>query len=85
MAASFSVTMKCSVCGKGEVTITNTTQAADGTWGGKEERGKCPYCGAPFHFAFKSIALEHSAGLVGGETTITHTITDPATIASAAA
>lgn len=82
MAASFTVTVRCINCGKGSVTITNTTQAALGSWGNKPDVQKCPHCGQPLPVAFTSIALAHS-GNVGSNTTITHTITEPATIGTA--
>lgn len=89
MAASFSVTMRCLNCGhgSGSVTITNVNQAAWGDWnraGGKvkDRANRCPHCGHIFKVAFSSIALTHSEN-VGANATVTHTITEPGSIASA--
>jgi uncharacterized protein YlaI len=79
MAASYTVVVQCSIC-KRKVTITNTTEAALGNT--SEKKYQCPECGQRFDWNFTSIALVHSAS-VGSNTTITHTVTVPGSIATA--
>jgi hypothetical protein len=82
MAASFSVTVQCAVCGTTQA-LTNTTEAAKGTINAKEERYKCTSCGIPFPIAITLIALTHT-GDVGANQTLTHTMATLGTIVSAA-
>ncbi len=80
MAAAYTLEVTCAICGA-TVAITNTTEAALGNT--KETKYQCPKCGQVFAWNFTSIAVAHSAGISGSETTITHTITVPGSIASA--
>jgi hypothetical protein len=79
MAASYSLTLQCRICGT-KITITNTTDAAVGNT--KENVYNCGNCGVALPFMPTSLALVHS-GNVGSNTTITHTVTIPGSIASA--
>jgi predicted RNA-binding Zn-ribbon protein involved in translation (DUF1610 family) len=81
MAASYTATFTCNKCG-GQVTITNAKDVAAKVEGNTDYQ--CPRCGEMMRFRPSSIALTHSAGLIGGETTITHTIVK-GVISSAAA
>jgi len=82
MAASFTLTLKCTICGHSN-TITNTNETAKGSVNTKEVRYKCAYCKVPIPISFSSIALTHS-GDVGANQTLTHTMATPGTIVSAA-
>jgi hypothetical protein len=79
MAASYTISMSCRICGT-LLSVTNVKDVAAGNT--KEEVYKCAKCGVPMPFLMKSIAVVHS-GSVGSNTTITHTVTIPGSIASA--
>lgn len=81
MAASFSVTLSCTICGH-TTAITNTVEAAKGSVQTKEPRHYCSYCNIPFPISFAVIAVTHS-GNVGANPTITQTMATPGSISSA--
>lgn len=82
MAASFSVTIQCTICGTA-VAITNVTEAAKGSVETKETRYQCATCGVAFPFVFTIIEATHT-GDIGSFQTLTHTLATPGSIASAA-
>lgn len=82
MAAAFSVTITCTICGH-TTAITNTNEATNGSHATKEIRYNCSYCNAKWPISFAIIAVTHSAN-VGAFQTVTHTMATPGSISSAA-
>ena len=82
MAANFTVTIACTICGTTQ-DITDVIELAKGSIDVTEPRYQCTSCKTVFPISFTSIALEHT-GDVGAFPILTHTMATPGTIVSAA-
>ena len=81
MGAALSLVMKCSICGT-NTTISGTSMAARAQVPPSQNGVKCAKCGNPLNWEPSSVVATHSTS-VASNTTITLTVTEPGSLASA--